>query len=68
MPERADGETRGGWPWKDEIAPRLSGLKLAPAREAEIVEELSHLEDRYRELLGAGVLEAEAMRMTLAAG
>ena len=47
--------------WRDEIASRLAGLKLAPAREAEIIDELSqHLEDRYRELLGGGVDEAEA--------
>jgi hypothetical protein len=31
--------------WKDEIKNRLAGLNLAPAREAEIVEELAqHLE------------------------
>ena len=41
--------------WKKEVRERLAALKLAPAREAEIVEELSqHLEDRYRELLLGG--------------
>jgi predicted permease len=46
---------------------RLAGLKLAPAREAEIVEELAqHLEDRYRELIGAGTAESEARQAVLA--
>jgi hypothetical protein len=36
--------------WKEEIRDLLAGLKLAPTREAEIVEELAqHLEDRYEE-------------------
>jgi putative ABC transport system permease protein len=44
----------------------LSDLNLSPVREAEIVEELSeHLEDRYRELLAAGVDEKEARRAAL---
>jgi len=52
--------------WRDEIASRLARLKLAPAREAEIIDELSqHLEDRYRELLGGGVAEEEAWRTAL---
>jgi len=49
--------------WKEEISKRLAGLKLAPAREAEIVEELAqHLEDRYQELLAGGATESEAGR------
>ena len=41
--------------WKPEILRRLGRLKLSPAREAEIAEEIAeHLEDRYRELLAAG--------------
>ncbi|MGH9761005.1 MAG: ABC transporter permease, partial [Blastocatellia bacterium] len=41
--------------WKTEIRTRLDGLNLSPAREAEVVEELSqHLEDRYGELLRQG--------------
>jgi phosphoenolpyruvate carboxylase len=40
--------------WKEEIARQLAGSKLPPAREAEIIEEVSqHLEDRIRELLAA---------------
>ena len=47
--------------WKKEIRQRLADLKLAPPREAEIVEELAqHLDDRYEELLASGVTEAEA--------
>ncbi len=63
---RAERRWSDGAPWKGEIATRLSDLKLAPAREAEIVEELSqHLEDRYRELLSAGDAETDARRMAL---
>jgi putative ABC transport system permease protein len=44
-----------------EISRRLESLRLAPPREAEIIEELSqHLEDRYQELLAAGASEEEA--------
>ncbi|MGE5326056.1 MAG: ABC transporter permease, partial [Deltaproteobacteria bacterium] len=52
--------------WKQEILKRLAGLKLAPAREAEIAEELSqHLEDRFRELVSRGAAEDEAQRLAL---
>lgn len=53
--------------WKKEIRQRLAGLKLAPARESEIVEELvQHLDDRYQELLAEGTPDAAAERLTLA--
>src|SRR5678816_2864184 len=53
--------------WKDEIRRGLSVLRLAPVREAEIVEELAeHAEDRYQELLAEGVSEAEAARVVCA--
>jgi putative ABC transport system permease protein len=53
--------------WIDEIRRRLSVLKLAPVREAEIVEELAqHADDRYQELLADGVAEAEATRVVFA--
>jgi putative ABC transport system permease protein len=53
--------------WKQEILKRLAGLKLAPAREAEIAEELAqHLEDRYRELVAGGATQDEARRLALA--
>ncbi len=52
--------------WNALIRGQLAGLNLAPAREAEIVEELAqHAEDRYRELLSGGAAEAEARRMAL---
>jgi putative ABC transport system permease protein len=52
--------------WKEEIAKRLASLKLTPAREAEIVEEVSqHLEDRYRELVAGGAEEEQARRAAL---
>ncbi|PYU51206.1 MAG: hypothetical protein DMG53_01870, partial [Acidobacteria bacterium] len=58
MPEHFD--------WKREIGERLAGLKLSPARYAEIVEELAqHLEDRYQELLVGGAAESEACRTSL---
>ncbi len=53
--------------WKKEIAQRLSGLNLAPTREAEIVDELSqHLDDRYAELVAGGVTGEQAARMAVA--
>lgn len=52
--------------WKPEIAKRLAGLKLSPAREAEIVEEVAqHLDDRYRELVAGGIAEDEARRAAI---
>jgi predicted permease len=52
--------------WKEEIRMRLAGSKLEPAREAEIVEELSqHLEDRYAELRAGAATPEEAYRATL---
>ncbi len=53
--------------WKEEIRNRLASLKLAPTREAEIVEELvHHVEDCYEELLAGGATEVEAYRAALA--
>jgi predicted permease len=53
--------------WKREITERLAALELDPAREAEIVEELSqHLEDRYAESLANGATPEEAFRAALA--
>ena len=53
--------------WKKEIRDRLADSKLEPAREAEIVEELSqHLEDRYAESLARGATPEEAYRAALA--
>jgi len=53
--------------WRGEISRRIEGLRLAPEREWEIVEELcQHLADRYRELLSGGATEDEARRLALA--
>src|SRR6266404_2955512 len=52
--------------WNKEIRERLAGLRLAPTREAEIVEELAqYLEDCYEELLASGATKADAWRTTL---
>jgi predicted permease len=52
--------------WSKQIREQLAGLRLAPEREAEIVEELGqHAEDRYRELLSGGATEADAYRIAL---
>jgi putative ABC transport system permease protein len=53
--------------WKKEIRRQVAMLKLAPARESEIVEELAqHLEDRYQELLANAMSRADAEDRTLA--
>ncbi|HET7843895.1 MAG TPA: ABC transporter permease [Xanthomonadales bacterium] len=52
--------------WKKPLRTRLSGLRLAPEREAEIVEELAqHLDERYDELRRDGTPDAEAQRIAL---
>src|SRR5213078_3145938 len=52
--------------WKKEISERLAGLRLAPTREAEIVEELTQcLEDFYEELISGGATTEVAWRTTL---
>jgi putative ABC transport system permease protein len=53
--------------WRQAIRRRLARLRLEPAREAEIIEELSqHLEDRYAELRAAGATPGEARRAVFA--
>ena len=53
--------------WAEHLRPRLSSLRLSPAPEHEIVQELSqHLEDRWRELVAGGASEDEATRLALA--
>jgi putative ABC transport system permease protein len=52
--------------WKTEIRQRLAAAKLEPAREGEIVEELSqHLEDRYQQLVTGGATNEEASHAVL---
>ena len=56
MPER----------WTEYLRVRLMPLSLSPAREAEIIDELSqHLDDRYEELRASGVSDAESRRLVL---
>jgi macrolide transport system ATP-binding/permease protein len=53
--------------WRDYVRPRLAALRLSPARESEIVEELSqHLDERYHELRRSGATDAEAHRVAIA--
>jgi putative ABC transport system permease protein len=50
--------------WTREIRATTARLELDPAREASLVEELSeHLTDRYNELRGNGVDDAEACQL-----
>jgi putative ABC transport system permease protein len=52
--------------WNQPIRKLLAGLHLAPAREAEIVEELAgYADDRYRDLRSGGESEQEARRIAL---
>src|SRR5574339_259021 len=49
--------------WTGDLRQRLATLRLSPAREAEIIEELAqHLDQRYEELRAAGRTDAEARR------
>ena len=49
--------------WPPHITSRLGGLRLDPARKAEIIDELSqHLDQRYDELLSEGATADEAFR------
>jgi predicted permease len=52
--------------WSEHVRGRLAGLNISPAREAEIIEELSqHLEERYAELRNGGMTDEEAQRVAL---
>jgi predicted permease len=64
-PSRRNGNT-GKIAWSSHLRPRLAGLRLGPAREAEIVEELSqHLDDRYQQLRAEGATDDDARRLAL---
>ena len=59
-----DEQRRGEW--TSQLRPRLAALRLTPAREQEIIEELSqHLDDRYKEYRLAGQNDADACRLAL---
>jgi putative ABC transport system permease protein len=52
--------------WREEIARRLSSLRLDSTRESDIIDELSqHLEDRYLELVSGGATDDDARRDVL---
>jgi putative ABC transport system permease protein len=52
--------------WKEEIRKRLSGLRLRPTREDEIIEELAqHLDDRYEQTIQGGATEEEAYQAVM---
>jgi predicted permease len=52
--------------WSGEIRARLAGVRIEPAREQSVVEEISqHLDDRYAELLAGGAGPEEARRAAL---
>src|SRR5215831_5569839 len=53
--------------WTAAVRDRLAALRLDPAREAAVVEELSHhAADRYEELVGKGTDPRDAERSVLA--
>jgi putative ABC transport system permease protein len=52
--------------WHSEVRARLVPLRLKPAREADIVDEIAqHLAERYREAISAGASPEEAIRVAL---
>jgi putative ABC transport system permease protein len=61
----SDPSTNSG-SWTEHLRSRLAPLRLNPAREAEIVEELSqHLDQRHEELRSAGTSDAAARRLAI---
>src|SRR5262245_38973097 len=65
--KRSDASPEFSMPdWNDELRKRLATTSLSPAREREIVEELSqHLEDQYERVLSRGLSQEEARREVL---
>ena len=52
--------------WIEHLRPRLALMQLSPAREAEMIEELSqHLDQRYEHLRAGGASDAEARRLAI---
>ncbi|HEY4491920.1 MAG TPA: permease prefix domain 1-containing protein, partial [Acidobacteriota bacterium] len=52
--------------WRQQIRASLTNLNANPAREAEIIEEISqHLNDRYQELLNRGATEESAYQTVM---
>jgi putative ABC transport system permease protein len=53
--------------WEKEIKAQLARLNLSPTREAEVIEEVAqHVEDRYHDLLSAGLTPEKASQEALA--
>jgi predicted permease len=53
--------------WRREVRERLAPLRLTPAAESDLVDEVAgHLEDRFRELTSGGAAPREAYRQTVA--
>ncbi len=66
VPSQAEGREESRGDWTSEVRARLSSVRLSPAREAEIVEELSqHLDDRWRELVAEGNTPDAARQLAL---
>ena len=52
--------------WRREVRERLAQLRIEPAQESEIVEELAqHLDDVYQRLIAKGLPEQEAKQLAL---
>ena len=52
--------------WDQDVRARLVTLRLSPAREAEIVEEVSqHLDERYNELRREGLAHEDARHLAI---
>jgi predicted permease len=65
-PNAVEGRSESTGGWTEHLRSRLAQLRLSPAREAEIIEELSqHLDQRYEELRDGGAADAEARRLAL---
>jgi predicted permease len=67
MPDPTATDAARSARWADEVRRRLAPVRLDPAREAEVVDELAqHLEDRFRELIAGGAATEDAARLALA--
>jgi macrolide transport system ATP-binding/permease protein len=63
VPSEVEGRATSRGDWTPALSVRLARLSLRPAREQEIIEELSqHLDDRYEELRTGGATHEAAMR------
>ncbi len=64
VPSDVEGRAESSGDWKSYIRSRLASLRLSPARESEIAEELAqHLDDRWRELVARGATPEDASQI-----